>query len=127
MEKVGQQILEYTIVSTVKYLHALDVLYEDQQRELKKWTTKAKDAEAKTRTLKLELLIMRSQLATMREKKEYYRQELMKALERPHHGKRSRKISKGKWTFAMPRVMMCTQKVKHQQLWDMTHTAPTMT
>ena len=46
MEKVGQRTLDYTIVSTVRYLHALDALYEDQQRELKKWTTKAKEAEA---------------------------------------------------------------------------------
>jgi len=77
-------------------------LYEDHQRELKKWTTKAKDAEAEARALKLELLIMKSQLATMREKKEYYRQELLKALERSHHEKRSRRMNKGKRTFAMP-------------------------
>ena len=50
----------------------------------------------------MELLITKSQLATMREKKEYYRQELMKALEHAHHGKCSRKISKGKRTFALP-------------------------
>ena len=75
MEKVGQQTLEYTIVSIVRYLHALSALYEDQQRELKKWTTKAKDAEAEARALKLELLIMKSQLATMREKMAYYQQE----------------------------------------------------
>ena len=49
----------------------------------------------------MELLITKSQLATMREKKEYYRQELMKALEHAHHGKRSRKISKRKRTFAL--------------------------
>jgi hypothetical protein len=30
MEKVGQQTPEYTIVSTVRYLHALDTLYEHQ-------------------------------------------------------------------------------------------------
>jgi flagellar basal body rod protein FlgC len=47
----------------------------------------------------MELLILKSQLATMREKKEYYRQELLKALERPHH---SRRMNKGKRTFAMP-------------------------
>jgi len=29
MEKVGQQTLEYTIVSIVRYLHALNALYED--------------------------------------------------------------------------------------------------
>ena len=46
LEKDGQRTPEYTIVAPVKYLHPLDILYEDQQRELKKWTAKAKDAEA---------------------------------------------------------------------------------
>ena len=66
-EKVGQRTPEYTIVSTVRYHHALDALFKDQQWELKKWTTKAKEAEAEVRSLKLELHLMKSQLATMRE------------------------------------------------------------
>ena len=41
---------------------------------------------------------MSSQMATLKDKKEYYKQELQKALERP----RSRRIKKGKRTFAMP-------------------------
>ena len=31
LEKISPQAPEYTTVSTVKYLHALDSLYEDQQ------------------------------------------------------------------------------------------------
>ena len=47
LEEVGQQTPEYTTISTIRYLHALYALYEDQHRELKKWTTKAKEVEAK--------------------------------------------------------------------------------
>jgi len=98
LEEIGPQTPEYTTVSTIRYLHALDTLYEDQQRELKKWTTKAKEAEAEVRSLRMELLIMSSQIATLKDKKEYYKQELQKALEGPH----TRRIKKGKRTFAMP-------------------------
>ena len=41
MEKINPQTPEYTAVSTIKYLHALDSLYENQQQELSKWMTKA--------------------------------------------------------------------------------------
>ena len=89
-------------MSIVRYLHALDTLYEDQQQELKKWSTKAKEAEAEVQSLKLELLLTKSQLATMRGKKAYYQQELMNTLKHPRHKKCSRRMDKGKRTFAMP-------------------------
>ena len=38
----------------------------------------------------------------MREKKAYYQQELMNALERPHHEKHLWRMNKGKRTFTMP-------------------------
>jgi len=60
----------------------------------------------------MELLITKSQLATMRGKKEYYRRELMKALEHNHHGKCSKKVSRGKRTFTRPPDNEVNPKVK---------------
>jgi len=47
LEKTKPQMLEYTIMTTAKYLHALDTLYENQEIELKIKNTKLKEAEAK--------------------------------------------------------------------------------
>jgi len=81
-------------MTTTKYLHALDILYEDQEWELKIRTTKLKEVEAKARALRMKLLMLNSQLPTMREGKEQYKQELQKTLERPQHRKHSRKRRK---------------------------------
>ena len=35
MEKVEPQSLVYPLMTTAKYLHALDILYEHQEQELK--------------------------------------------------------------------------------------------
>jgi uncharacterized protein (DUF3084 family) len=78
-------------MTTAKYQHALDILYKDLERELKIQTTKVKEAEAEVRPLRTELLMLNSQLSTMRGEKEQYKQELQKALERPQQEKRSRK------------------------------------
>jgi hypothetical protein len=43
MEKINLQTPEYTAISTINYLHALDCLYEGQQQELSRWMTKAKE------------------------------------------------------------------------------------
>jgi hypothetical protein len=43
LEEINPQALEYTGLSTVRYLHALDLLYEDQQRKLTGWINKYKD------------------------------------------------------------------------------------
>jgi hypothetical protein len=75
-EKVKPQSPVYPLMTTAKYLHALDILYEDQERELKIRTTKVKEAEAEVRALKIELLMLNSQLSTMREEKEHHQQEL---------------------------------------------------
>ena len=57
-------------------------------------TTKLKEAEAKARALRTELVMLNSQLPIMREEKEQYKQELQKTLERPQHRKHSRKRRK---------------------------------
>jgi peptidoglycan hydrolase CwlO-like protein len=67
-------------MTTAKYLHALDTLYENQEIELKIKNTKLKEAEAEVQALRKELLMLNSQLSTMREEKEQYKQELHKAL-----------------------------------------------
>jgi hypothetical protein len=43
LEKIDLKTHEYAAVTTVKYLHALDTLYENQQQELSRWITKAKE------------------------------------------------------------------------------------
>ena len=53
--------------------------------------TKLKEGEAKVQALRKELLMLNSQLSTMREEKEQCKQELQKALERPKTRKRRRR------------------------------------
>ena len=82
---------KYTLMTTAKYLHALDTLYENQEIESKIKNTKLKEAKAEVQALRKELLMLNSQLSTMREEKEQYKQELQKALERPKTRKRRRR------------------------------------
>ena len=81
---------KYTLMTTAKYLHALDTLYENQEIELKIKNTKLKEAEAEVQALRTELLMLNSQLLTMGEDKEQYKQELQKALECPKVRQRRR-------------------------------------
>jgi len=60
MEKVKPQALEYTLMTTAKYLHALDILYKNQEMELKIRNAKLKEAEAEVQALKTELLMLNS-------------------------------------------------------------------
>ena len=60
MEKVKPQALEYPLMTTSKYLHALDTLYENQEIELKIKNTKLKEAEAEVQALRKELLMLNS-------------------------------------------------------------------
>ena len=60
MEKVKPQALEYTLMTIAKYLHALDILYENQEVELKIKNTKLKEAEATVQALRTELLMLNS-------------------------------------------------------------------
>ena len=91
MEKAKPQALEYTLMTTAKYLHALDILYENQEVELKINNTKLKEVEAKVQALKIEQLMLNSQLSTMRKEKGQCKQELQKALERPKARKTRRR------------------------------------
>ena len=78
-------------MTIAKYLHALDILYENQGQELKIRNIKLKEAEAKVQALRMELLMLNSQSSTMREEKEQYKQELQKAHERPKVRKRRKR------------------------------------
>ena len=61
---------EYTLMTTTKCLHALDTLYENQEIESKIKNTKLKEGEAEVQALRKELLMLNSELSTMREEKE---------------------------------------------------------
>jgi len=78
-------------MTIAKYLHALNILYEHQEWELKIWTIKLKEAEVEAQALRIDVLMINSQLLAMREEKEQNKQELQKALERPQQKKRSEK------------------------------------
>ena len=90
LEKAKPQMPEYTLMTIAKYLHVVDTLYENQEIESKIKNTKLKEAEAKVQALRKELLMLNSELSTMREEKEQYKQELQKALEHPKTRKRRR-------------------------------------
>jgi len=76
MEKAKLQVPEYTLMTIAKYLHALDTLYKNQEIELKIKNTKLKEEEAEVQALRKELLMLNSQLSTMREEKVQCKQEL---------------------------------------------------
>jgi chromosome segregation ATPase len=75
-------------LTIAKYLLALNILYENQEVELKIKNTKLKEAEAEVQALRMEVLMLNSQLSTMREEKEQCKQELHKALECPKEKKK---------------------------------------
>ena len=60
MEKVKPQAPEYHLMTTAKYLHALNTLYENQEIELKIRNTRLKEAEAEVQALRTELLMLNS-------------------------------------------------------------------
>jgi hypothetical protein len=47
--------------ATVKYLHALDYLYEEQRQELKVWKTRARKMEEELGKVKLKLSLANEQ------------------------------------------------------------------
>jgi len=101
LENIGRQMPDAIMPFTVKYLHALDALYEDQHRELMRWVTKTRDTEAEVRALQLELEEAHKQMAIITDKMEFYRRELKETLERTRYKNPSRKMTK-KRTFAIP-------------------------
>jgi hypothetical protein len=102
LEDVERQLPDSILPFTVKYLHALDSLYEDQHRELKRWIKKAKKAEAETRKLRLETLVLNSRVATMRKERQRYMQKLHEVLDHPRYKKNAKEINNRKRTFALP-------------------------
>ena len=60
MEKAKPQTPEYTLMTIAKYLHALDILYRNQEWELNIRNTKLKEAEAEVQALRMELLMLNS-------------------------------------------------------------------
>jgi dsDNA-binding SOS-regulon protein len=99
LEKINPRAPDYTIVSTIKYLHALDFLYEDQQQQLSGWITKAKEIGDELRNTNLELFLARQEKAILKLKLDSCRQELVKALQRPRNKKRARRMKNRGQTF----------------------------
>ena len=60
LEKEKPQMLKYTLMTTAKYLHALNTLYKNQEIELKIKNTKLKEAEVEVQALRKELLMLNS-------------------------------------------------------------------
>ena len=88
---------EYTAVTTIKYLHALDTLYENQQQELSRWIAKAKEIGSELWDTKWELYLVRQERAIMKNKLDSYCQELKEALKQSRAKKHLKKTKKGKW------------------------------
>lgn len=101
LEDIGRHMPNSTMVSTVKYLHALDSLYEDQRQELKKWIKKARKAEDEVRKWRFESYLLEGRLANMRKKKQEYLQQLHEARDQLRYRERAQEINKRKRTFAM--------------------------
>ena len=60
MEKVKPQVPVYPLMTTAKYLHALNTLNENQEIELKIKNTKLKETEAEVQALRTKLLMLNS-------------------------------------------------------------------
>jgi len=108
MEKVNLHTPKYTIVVTIKYLHALDSLYEDQQQELSRWITKAKEIGHELINTNLELFLVRQERAILKNKLDFCSQELKEALQESRARKCAKRMKKGRRTMAMHPIAIGT-------------------
>ena len=68
MEKISPQAPEYTKVFNVRYMHALDAIFEDQQQELSGWITRVQGIKNELRNTTMELYLARQEGARLRRK-----------------------------------------------------------
>ena len=68
LEKISPQAPEYTKVFNVRYMHALDAIFEDQQKELSGWITRAQEIKNELRNTTMELYLARQEGVRLRRK-----------------------------------------------------------
>jgi hypothetical protein len=100
LEKVGQRMPDAILPATVRYLHALDYLYEEQRQELKVWKTRARKMEEELGKVKLELSLANEQKVEFKRKLAACRQEKDELMQDPYIWKRAKRMKEER-TFAM--------------------------
>lgn len=91
IEKANPRSSTYTLISTAKYLNALDTLHRQQELAMAVSEAARKKAEAKVQELEDELVMLNTQLKDMKEQKEQCQKELQEALARSKAKKRRRR------------------------------------
>lgn len=104
LEKVHPQAPEYTEVSTIRYLHALDSLYEDQQLEKTTWINKYRHLEIELENTNSELYKAAREKLTLQHELDTCQKELHEVQQKLIAKKRARKSKKGKKTIAKIRI-----------------------
>lgn len=99
LEKISPQTPEYTGVATVKYLHALDSLYEDQQMERTIWMNRYKDLEAELEKTNKELYKVNREKLALKHQLDICQKELHGIQQKLINKKRAKKAKKGKKTI----------------------------
>jgi len=94
--KISPQTPEYMEVFNVRYMHALDAVYEDQQKELSGWITKVKEIKNELRNTTMEFYLANQERSILRRKLTDYRQEMDTLLQDPQIWKRVKKMNKGR-------------------------------
>lgn len=99
LEKVNLKAPKYTGVSTVRYLHALDSLYEDQQQELSAWIARLREAREEQFKTTMELYKANQKKAILMQELDTYRQEAKEALQQLQKKRRARRTRRGRKTI----------------------------
>lgn len=100
LERIKPQSLEYMKVFTVRYLHALDSIYEDQQQELSGWIVKVMETRNELHNVTMELHRANREKAILQLQLDSCHQELREAQQQPYSRKHARWIKQGRRTFA---------------------------
>ena len=97
LEQINRETPAYTKVLTIRYLHNLDNLFEDQQKELAAWIDRQKRtrAELNKRTIRMSHAIHQ-----VKQELEQCQQELRRTQRQLHKKRRTRQTQPGGRTFA---------------------------
>jgi len=83
-------------VFSVRYMHALDAVYKDQQKELSGWITKVNEIKNELRNTTMEFYLANQERPILKRKLTDCRQEMDTLLQDPHIWKRVKKMNKGR-------------------------------
>jgi hypothetical protein len=104
LEKVNPQSPEYTRVSTIRYLHALDSLYEDQQLEKIAWINRYRHLEIELENTNSELYKATREKLTLQHKLNTCQKEIQEIQQKLLAKKHAKKSKKGKKTNTKIRI-----------------------